>query len=69
MGDRYHVNDTAQLNGDHEVHKEGCGWLAMARYTTFLGTFDRCQEAVALAKRKYSTANGCAYCATPCHTS
>ena len=25
----YYVNNTAQSNGDHEVHREGCYWLTL----------------------------------------
>lgn len=65
---RYYVNQTAQANGDHEVHKVGCQWLAKALYTIDLGLHSNCQSAVTAAKRLYPTANGCAYCSPQCHT-
>jgi alkylhydroperoxidase family enzyme len=68
MADHYYVNDNAQANGDHEVHKDGCGWLALAHSKTYLGYFATCREAVETAKLKYRQSNGCAYCATACHT-
>jgi hypothetical protein len=68
MAKSYYVNDTAQPNGDHEVHETGCYWLAQAIHTSYLGEFDHCAPAVAVAKRKYPTANGCATCSPDCHT-
>ena len=65
---RYYVNDTPQTSGDHEVHREGCRWLKLASYTTFLGEFTSCFGAVIAAKKKYPTANGCAYCSPDCNT-
>ena len=66
--DRYHVNNTPQPNGDHEVHKEGCYWLSRATSTRDLGLHSWCSTAVAAAKGIYRTANGCATCAHTCHT-
>jgi len=65
----YYVNDNAQNNGDHEVHKEGCVWLAKASSTTSLGYHSFCASAVQSAKKIYSTADGCATCSPDCHTS
>ena len=65
----YYVNDNAQNNGDHEVHREGCRWLALAMNTTSLGNFTSCHPAVAAAKRRYRQSNGCATCSPNCHTS
>ena len=69
MADHYYVNDNAQPNGDHEVHKDGCPWLARAHSTSYLGAFEHCREAVDVAKRTYRQSNGCATCAPACHTS
>ena len=67
---RYYVNDNAQANGDHEVHKEGCEWLEKVASKTYLGEFDSCHGAVAKAKRDcYASSDGCAYCCPACHTS
>ena len=44
MAHHYYVNDNAQPNGDHEVHKDGCNWLLRARSKTYLGYFDRCDH-------------------------
>ncbi|MBA0262020.1 hypothetical protein D7Y46_18645 [Stenotrophomonas maltophilia] len=67
--DRYFVNRTPQANGDHEVHKQGCYWLARAQSTQDLGLHTSCRTAVAEARRWYRQSNGCATCAAACHTS
>ncbi len=64
---QYYVNDRAQANGDHEVHKYGCIWLAKVTSKTYLGTYESCHGAVQKAKTFYSTADGCAYCCPACH--
>lgn len=64
---RYYVNDNAQSNGDHEVHKDGCQF--MPRNPTYLGEHSSCDTAVAAARKKYRTANGCYTCSRACHTS
>lgn len=64
----YYVNNNAQANGDHEVHKAGCYWLSVAASTTYLGQFPSCHGAVAQARLTYPTANGCATCSPDCHT-
>lgn len=66
---QYYVNDNAQANGDHEVHKESCAWLPLTYNRTYLGNFDSCRQAVQQARRHYSSVNGCYYCSTDCHTS
>ena len=65
----YYVNNNAQANGDHEVHKQGCYWLTLVVSKNYLGEYDSCNGAVKKAKETYSTANGCAYCSSSCHTS
>lgn len=67
--DRYYVNRTPQNNGDHEVHKRGCQWLARALSTLDLGLHAGCRTAVAEARRHYPQSNGCIYCSRECHTS
>lgn len=64
--DRYYVNNNQQSNGDHEVHKEGCGWMPSG--VTYLGTFSSCAPAVQAAKKIYKQSNGCYYCSRACHT-
>lgn len=64
---RYYVNNEAQTNGDHEVHKENCRYLPNDR--TDLGIHSSCHSAVKKAKSIYSQSNGCIHCARECHTS
>lgn len=64
----YFLNRTAQDNGDHEVHREGCRWLTLAVSMQDLDVHFSCHSAVALAKRTHPTANGCAFCSPECHT-
>jgi hypothetical protein len=66
---KYYVNTTAQTNGDHEVHEDGCYWLSLVSSKKDLGEHASCKGAVAEAKKTYpSTANGCRTCCTDCHT-
>ncbi|MFZ6009273.1 MAG: hypothetical protein ACOYXT_02900 [Bacteroidota bacterium] len=62
----YYVNNIAQTNGDHEVHKEGCQWMPSNK--KYLGNFSNCTEAVRAAKKTYSKSNGCNTCSRECHT-
>ena len=55
---KYYVNDNAQSNGDHEVHKEGCYWLGQANSVTPLGECSSCHEAVRKAKKIYPQSKG-----------
>ena len=66
---KYYVNDNAQYNGDHEVHKDGCSYMPFVSNKTYLGEFSNCQDAVKESKKKYSKSNGCYYCSNACHTS
>ena len=65
----YYVNKQAQVNGDHEVHKDGCKYLPNPVNRQFLGDFATCTQAVMEAKRYYAQANGCYFCSRECHTS
>lgn len=65
----YYVNDNAQANGDHEVHRDGCTYMPNPGNRTFLGDYYTCHPAVRVAQRKYPrTANGCYWCSRECHT-
>lgn len=66
---RYYVNDRAQANGDHEVHKQGCSFMPDVSNRTYLGDYSSCRPAVSAAKKKYSKSNGCYFCSRECHTS
>ncbi len=68
----YTVNKNAQSgSGDHEVHDLGStrGCLPNAVNRIDLGWYSNCADAVRAAKRYYNDVNGCAYCASGCHTS
>ena len=65
----YYVNTNAQPNGDHEVHRDGCGVMPAAANRKYLGEFANCYPAVAEARRIFYKANGCFYCSQECHTS
>jgi len=68
---RYYVNTHAQSGSrDHEVHKQGCSWLAKVKNPAYLGEFTSCHGAVAEAKRRgYAKADGCYHCCNECHHS
>lgn len=65
----YYMNQNAQWNGDHEVHKDGCGWMPAPVNRRYLGEHTSCYTAVAAAKLYDSQADGCAHCSPSCHTS
>jgi hypothetical protein len=65
----YYVNDTAQSNGDHEVHTAECAHKLKVKYYTTLGSHTSCRSAVERAKRIYPTADGCKICSPECNTS
>ena len=67
---QYCVNSNAQANGDHEVHNVAtCTYLPAAKNRVSLGEHASCTTAVTKAKSLgYYTANGCYWCANPCHT-
>ena len=67
--EKYYVNNTAQINGDHEVHKNGCYWLSLVSSKKELGEHSTCHSAVRKAKETYPQSNGCKTCSNDCHTS
>lgn len=40
---KYYVNNSAQKNGDHEVHKDGCYWLTLVTSKKDLGHHTGCK--------------------------
>lgn len=66
MKKKYYVNNNAQPNGDHEVHREGCTYMPSNR--KYLGEFSNCKDAVVEARKTHSNVNGCYYCSNECHT-
>lgn len=69
----FYVNKHAQANGDHEVHEDAtmpCPKAPLAANRDPLGWHADCRGAVTAATAKgYRKADGCYYCARPCHTS
>ncbi|WP_264524865.1 hypothetical protein [Flavobacterium sp. N502536] len=63
----YYVNDTAQKNGDHEVHTDECPYFKSITSKTRLGVFSNCKDAVDRSKKIYPNSDGCAYCCPECH--
>lgn len=63
----YYMNQNAQWNGDHEVHKEGCSWMPQPENRRYLGEHPTCHTAVAQAKYYDPSADGCAYCSPACN--
>jgi hypothetical protein len=64
----YYMNENAQWNGDHEVHREACAFLPAPQNRKFLGEHPSCHSAVALAKLYDQLADGCYWCSNECHT-
>jgi hypothetical protein len=63
----YYVNNRAQENRDHEVHKERC--IYMPNDKLYLGMYRTCSEAVKEALKYYKRSNGCKMCSAECHVS
>ncbi|AFL83246.1 hypothetical protein Belba_0589 [Belliella baltica DSM 15883] len=63
---RYVVNNEAQANGDHEVHKSGCAFFPSSYQD--LGNHSSCRSAIVEAKKIYSKSDGCFHCSSDCHT-
>ena len=64
------VNKNPQPTGEHEVHNldGGCTHLPDPQNQQYLGTFINCVGALVEAKKYYTNVDGCAYCASECHT-
>lgn len=65
------VNRNAQDNGDHEVHNTttGCWKMPEPQNRVPLGDHLDCRGAVTTATLLgWKRANGCYWCANPCHT-
>ncbi|MUH34271.1 hypothetical protein D9O36_00300 [Zobellia amurskyensis] len=63
---KYYVNDTAQANGNHEVHKQDCNLLAFMLSKTDLGNHASCHLAIAEARKIYSQSSACVRCFKKC---
>lgn len=64
---KYYVNQMAQPNGDHEVHRLGCAFFPKVENLKNLGEFPGCAEAVREAGKYYTKVDGCFYCSWECH--
>ncbi|OOV18630.1 hypothetical protein [Flavobacterium sp. LM4] len=64
----YYVNNTPQLNGDHEVHTDDCRYFESIVSKKYLGAFSNCKPAVDEAKITHPKSNGCKTCCNACHT-
>lgn len=67
--EKYYVNNNAQANGDHEVHKSDCRFVPYIISKKDLGYHYGCDSAVTEAKNTYRQSNGCATCCPSCHSS
>lgn len=65
---QYCVNKTAQLNGDHEVHAQGCIFWPHPVNTLSLDWHEDCRSAMQTARAFYRQVNGCRYCSPACNT-
>jgi hypothetical protein len=65
----YYVNQIAQQNGDHEVHRFDCAYMPDAVNRQHLGDFTTCAPAVREARKFFHQSNGCHSCSPQCHTS
>lgn len=63
----YYVNNNAQKTGEHEVHADGCLWLAVMDSKTSLGWHESCRTAVVAARQHFLKVDGCATCSPACH--
>ena len=66
--DTYYVNKNPNPTGEHEVHKQGCYFLPLAPNRITLGLFNNCKEALAEARKRGLTSDGCYHCCKACHT-
>ncbi len=66
--DKYYVDKNRQLEGEHEVHKEGCSWMPSDENRIYLGEFYMCRLAVEEAKKHYFMVDGCYACCRECYT-
>lgn len=64
---KYYININQQSNGDHEVHHSFCSYLPDIKHRKHLGDFYSCIDALAEARKTYSTADGCKFCSPTCH--
>lgn len=64
----YYVNTAPRDDGTHVVHSEECQFLPNEDKRKALGDFAKCETAMDHAKEHFDTVNGCATCASDCHS-
>lgn len=62
--DYFYVDQKAQGDGSHQVHRGICKLLPPNEDRMFLGYFDKHEEPVLLAKKWFPNATGCIHCCT-----
>lgn len=67
--EKYYVSKFSESNGDNEIHKADCLFLPSEDYRFFLGSFDKCSDAIIKAKDIFDKPNGCYFCTLDCHNS
>lgn len=68
--ERYVLNLNMQVNGDYEVHKEGCFKFPVNNFEE-LGKHYNCESAIQTAKNShpFKSIDGCIHCVPKCHAS
>jgi hypothetical protein len=61
----YFIDNHAQPNGDHEVHKVGCVRMPMDK--RYLGNYEFVSQAMLEARKEFWQSNGCVACARDQH--
>ena len=65
----YYLNERANSNDNHIVHKAMCVRLPFIESKKTLGYFPECRDAIREAKKIYNRVNGCEVCISRCHES
>ncbi len=67
--DKFYISKFSETNGDYDVHKADCLFLPSEKHRFFLGSFDKCSEAIKKGKEIFDKPNGCYFCILNCHIS
>ncbi|SFK59058.1 hypothetical protein SAMN04487936_12021 [Halobacillus dabanensis] len=65
---QYFVNQNQQVEGQHEIHVEGCEFLPFEKNLLELGGHTDCSSAIGVARSTFEEVNGCKHCCPDCHT-
>jgi len=60
--DKYYVDKSVQLDGNHALHKEGCGMYISQNNKFHIGVLSDCDQAVEKARLLFSNIEGCKDC-------